>query len=67
MEMDGNGDSGRGLGRRHRSVALGALELGGVFLQRRLRGPGAPDGRVLRLGDDFRFRFSVFFEVFVRL
>ena len=45
--------AGRGLGRCHRSVALGALELGGVFLQRRLRGPGAPDGRVLRLGESF--------------
>ena len=72
--------AGRGLGRCHRSVALGALELGGVFLQRRLRGPGAPDGRVLRLGErlsvSFRFWTQVlckceglwrFFEGFVRL
>ncbi len=40
---------GRGVGRCDSSIALGALELGGVFLQRRLRGLGSPDGRVLLL------------------
>lgn len=58
--------SGRGLGRRHRSVALGALELGGVFLQRRLRGPGAPDGRVLRLGEKRFCKFKGFVSFFLQ-
>ena len=59
--------AGRGLGRCHRSVALGALELGGVFLQRRLRGPGAPDGRVLRLGERLSVSFRFWTQVFVQV